>query len=285
MSAKRITMRKIRDVLRLRFAAGLSIRQIKASTKVSVGAIQKLLARAEEEGLAWPLPPKLDDESRLAHLFYPGADTRVSTRYEMPDWPALHQALKGKGITKQLLWEEYTEQYPNRCYSYSQFCERYAHWKGLQRRSMRQTHKAGEKCFVDYAGQTVPIISAETGEIREAQIFVAVLGASNYTYAEASLTQSLPDWLASHVRAFEYFCGTTAIVVPDYVPGNIIWVMWPAPLCGQWRLLAGLQWRAAGVWPHNVSEGIQPIEQGFVVLPGGASGGYRRNTRTDLAGP
>ena len=221
MSAKRITMRKIRDVLRLRFAAGLSIRQIRASTKVSLGAIQKLLARAEEEGLAWPLPPELDDESRLARLFYPGADTRVSRRYEMPDWPAVHQSLKRKGLTKQLLWEEYTQQYPNRCYSYSQFCERYAQWKSLQKRSMRQTHKAGEKCFVDYAGQTIPIISAETGEIREAQIFVAVLGASNYTYAEASLTQSVPDWLASHVRAFEYIGGTPAIVVPDNLKSGV----------------------------------------------------------------
>jgi transposase len=214
-------MRKIRDVLRLRFAAGLSIRQIKASTKVSVGAIQKLLAKAEEEGLSWPLPPELDDESRLACLFYPGADTRVSTRYQVPNWPTLHQALKAKGVTKQLLWEEYTQQYPNRCYSYSQFCERYAQWKVLQKRSMRQTHKAGEKCFVDYAGQTVPLICAETGEIRQAQIFVAVLGASNYTYAEASPSQSLPDWLASHVRAFEYFGGTPAIVVPDNLKSGV----------------------------------------------------------------
>jgi transposase len=214
-------MRKIRDVLRLRLAAGLSIRQIKASTKVSVGAIQKLLARAEEEGLSWPLPPEFDDDSRLARLFYPGADTRVSTRYQVPDWPSLHQSLKRKGVTKQLLWEEYTQQYPNRCYSYSQFCERYARWKGLQKRSMRQIHKAGEKCFVDYAGQTVPLVCPETGEIREAQIFVAVLGASNYTYAEASLSQSLPDWLGSHVRAFEYFGGTTAIVVPDNLKSGV----------------------------------------------------------------
>jgi transposase len=214
-------MRKIRDVLRLRLAAGLSIRQIKASTKVSVGAIQKLLARAEEERLSWPLPPELDDDSRLARLFYPGADTRVSTRYQVPDWPSLHQALKRKGVTKQLLWEEYTRQYPNRCYSYSQFCERYARWKGLQKRSMRQIHKAGEKCFVDYAGQTLSLVCPQTGEIREAQIFVAVLGASNYTYAEASLSQSLPDWLGSHVRAFEYFGGTTAIVVPDNLKSGV----------------------------------------------------------------
>jgi len=109
-------MRKIRDVLRLRLAVGLSIRQIKASTKVSLGGIQKLLTRADELGLSWPLPPELDD-NQLARLFYPGADTRVSSRYQVPDWSAIHQELKRKGMTKQLLWEEYTQQYPNRCYS------------------------------------------------------------------------------------------------------------------------------------------------------------------------
>jgi transposase len=129
--------------------------------------------------------------------------------------------LKRKGVTKQLLWEEYTEQYPNRCYSYSQFCDRYRHWHGLQKRSMRQSHKAGEKCFVDYCGPTVPIVNAHTGEIRPAQVFVAVLGASNYTYAEGSLSQLLPDWLASHVRAFEYFGGSTAIVVPDNLKSGV----------------------------------------------------------------
>jgi len=214
MSAKRITMRKIRDILRLRYAGGLSIRQIRASTKVSLGAIQRLLAKADELGLSWPLAPELDDR-QLARLFYPGADTRVSNRYQVPDWPTIHQELKRKGVTKQLLWEEYTQQYPNRCYSYSQFCDRYLHWHSLQKRSMRQIHKAGEKCFVDYCGPTVPIINASTGEFRQAQIFVAVLGASNYTYAEATFSQSLPDWLSSHVRAFEYYGGTTAIVVPD----------------------------------------------------------------------
>ena len=213
-------MRKIRDILRLRLASGLSIRQIRASTKVSVGAIQKLLAKAEEKGLTWPLPPELDD-SQLARLFYPDADTRSSAQHQVPDWPTIHQELKRKGVTQQLLWEEYTQQYPNRCYSYSQFCDRYAHWRGLQKRSMRQTHKAGEKCFVDYCGQTVPIVCANTGELRPAQLFVAVLGASNYTYAEATLSQSLPDWLGSHVRAFEYFGGTPAIVVPDNLKSGV----------------------------------------------------------------
>ena len=220
MSGKRITMRKIRDILRLRHEGNLSIRQIRASTKVSVGAVQKLLSRAETLQLGWPLDPALTD-NQLARLFYAEADTRASRRFQVPDWAVVHQELKRKGMTKQLLWEEYTEQYPNRCYSYSQFCDRYRHWHSLQKRSMRQSHKAGEKCFVDYAGQTVPIVCAHTGEIQPAQVFVAVLGASNYTYAEATLTQSLPDWLGSHVRAFEYFGGCTAIVVPDNLKSGV----------------------------------------------------------------
>ncbi len=220
MPAKRMTMRKIRDVLRLRLAAGLSIRQIKDSTKISVGAIQKLLSKANALGLSWPLPAELDD-SQLAQLFYPRADTAASTRYQVPDWAALHQELKRKDMTKQLLWEEYTQQYPNRCYSYSQFCDRYRHWCGQQKRSMRQTHKAGEKCFVDYCGPTVPIVCASTGEVRQAQVFVAVLGASNYTYAEATLSQSLPDWLGSHVRMLEYYGGSTEIVVPDNLRSGV----------------------------------------------------------------
>ena len=166
MPVKRTTMRKIREILRLRRSAGLSIRQISASTKASVGAIQKLLTRAEALGLGWPLPPELDD-NQLARCFYPGADTRVSARYQVPDWSVIHQELKRKGVTKQLLWEEYTQQYPNRCYSYSQFCDRYAHWQGLQKRSLRQLHKAGEKCFVDYCGPTASLICADTGEIHQ----------------------------------------------------------------------------------------------------------------------
>ena len=247
MSGKRITMRKIRDILRLRHEGGLSIRQIKVSTKVSVGAIQKLLAKAETLQLGWPLDPALDD-NQLAGLFYPRADTRVSRRFEVPDWSLVHQELKRKGMTKQLLWEEYTEQYPNRCYSYSQFCDRYRHWQGLQKRSMRQSHKAGEKCFVDYAGQTLPIVCCDTGEIKPAQVFVAVLGASNYTFAEATLTQSLPDWLASHVRAFEFFGGSTTMVVPDYVSGNIIGLMFPSSLC----------------CPPLQEQGVSQVERGLV---------------------
>jgi len=213
-------MRKIRDILRLRLAGGLSIRQINASTKVSLGSIQKLLSQAAALELSWPLPDDLNDV-QLARLFYPDADTRTASRFQIPDWPAIHQELKRKGMTKLLLWEEYTQQYPNRCHSYSQFCDRYRHWRGLQKRSMRQLHKAGEKCFVDYCGQTVPIINADTGEIHAAEVFVAVLGASNKTYAEATWSQQLPDWLGSHVRMFDYFGGCTALVVPDNLKSGV----------------------------------------------------------------
>jgi len=213
-------MRKIREILRLRLAAGLSIRQIRVSTQISVGSIQKLLAKADALGISWPLDQKLDDAS-LARLFYPGADTQVSNHFHVPDWAVAHQELKRKGMTKQLLWEEYTQQYPNRCLSYSQFCYRYRHWCGQQKRSMRQIHKAGEKCFIDYCGPTIPIVCGSTGEVRDAQIFVAVLGASNYTYVEATLSQSLPDWLESHVRMLEFFGGSTDLVVPDNLRSGV----------------------------------------------------------------
>ena len=220
MPAQRITMRKIREVLRLRLSAGLSFRQISASTKLSVGAIQKLSKQAEQQGLSWPLPAELDD-AKLAGLFYPQADTRVLDRRQVPDWQQVHQELKRKGMTKHLLWEEYTQRFPNSCYSYSQYCDRYRHWLGQQRRSMRQVHKVGEKTFIDYAGSTVGIINPHTGEIWQAQIFVAVLGASNYTFAEASASQSLPDWLQSHVRMFEFFGGCTELLVPDNLRSGV----------------------------------------------------------------
>ncbi|NCO19050.1 MAG: IS21 family transposase [Gammaproteobacteria bacterium] len=220
MAARRNTMRKIKDVLRLRLSGGLSIRQIRASTKISVGAIQKLLVRANELELTWPLPPELD-EAALARLFYPAAHVENAGRFVVPDWPALHLDLKRPGMTKQLAWEEYTARFPNRCYSYSQFCARYRCWRQTLKRSMRQLHRAGEKLFVDYAGQTVPVVNRDTGEFWSAQVFVAVLGASNYTFAEATRSQALPDWLGSHVRAFEFFGGLPEVVIPDNLKSGV----------------------------------------------------------------
>lgn len=220
MAAKRLTMRNIREILRLHFDAKLSLRQISASTKVSVGGVQKLLAKANALALPWPLPADMDDV-HLAGLFYPKADARLSKRLHVPDWPSIHQELSKKGVTRLLVWEEYTQTYPNRCYSYSQFCERYQQWLKKQKRSMRQIHKAGEKLFVDYAGQTMPVVCSATGEVRFAQVFVAVLGASNYTFAEATWTQTLPDWTGSHVRAFEFIGGIPEMVVPDNLRSGV----------------------------------------------------------------
>ena len=221
MPTQRISMRKLREVCRLRFHAHLSLRQISHSTQVSLGAIQKIISTMTQQGLDWSAIQALDD-THLSGLIYPKpADSNVATRKELPDWLEVHREVKPKGMTLLLLWEEYVQQYPTRCFSYSQYCRLYREWLKKQKRSMRQTHKAGEKLFVDYAGKTVPIVSHVTGEMRTAQIFVAVLGASNYTFCEATWSQKLPDWINSHVRAFEYLQGVPEIVVPDNLKSGV----------------------------------------------------------------
>lgn len=132
----------------------------------------------------------------------------------------MHRELRKKSVTLDLLWQEYKADHPDG-YRYSWFCEHYRQWAGKLSVSMRQTHTPGEKLFVDYAGQTLPIIDGATGEIRQAQLFVAVLGASNYTYAEATWTQKLPDWIASHVRAFEFLGGVSEVLVPDNLKSGV----------------------------------------------------------------
>jgi transposase len=214
-------MRKIKEVLRLRFDAGLSIRQIASAVKLSTGATQGIVKQAELLELGWPLPADLS-EADLEQRFY--SDARRSSRvgFEVPDWPVVQREMRRKGMTLQLLWQEYCQANAGRSYSYSQYCERYSQWRKKQRRSMRQSHRAGEKVFVDYAGPTVPIVDPQTGEVTSnANIFVAVLGASNYTYAEATRSQSLPDWLQSHVRMFEFFGGVTEVVVPDNLRSGV----------------------------------------------------------------
>lgn len=213
-------MRNLREILRLRFQASLSLRQIQSSQRVSLGAVQGIVSQATAQGLDWSSVEQLDD-SQLAQLFYPESDVRVSSQFQLPDWVQVHQELKRKGVTRHLLWEEYTQAYPNRSYSYPQYCYLYQAWEKKQKRSMRQAHKAGDKLFVDYAGQTVSIVNSETGEIRSAQIFVAVMGASNYTFCEATWSQSLPDWLGSHARAFEFLGGVPRLIVPDNLKSGV----------------------------------------------------------------
>jgi transposase len=215
---KRLPMRKIRDVLRLS-AEGLSTRQIAASLAIGRTTLRGYLDRASELGLAWPLPADMSDTDLERCLFHrPYQNTqRIEAQ---PDWPYIHRELRRKGVTLSLLWEEYRADHPDG-YGYSRFCELYTRWEGKLSPVMRQRHPAGERLFVDYAGRTIDVIDPQTGEVRTAQVFVAVLGASNYTFVEATWTQSLPDWIASHVRALNFFGGVTAQIVSDNLKAGV----------------------------------------------------------------
>ena len=175
-------MHLVKEVLRLT-AAGLSQRQIASSLHLSNGVVAKYQAAAQRAGLSWPLPPELDEAALANRLWSKTKDSAVARRAP-PDFAAIHEQMKRKGVTRQLLWEEYRAAHPDDGYSYTQFCFHYQEWQSHLKLVMRQTHRAGEKLFIDYAGPTVAIVNPVTGEVREAQIFVAVLGASNYTYAE-----------------------------------------------------------------------------------------------------
>jgi transposase len=212
MAFKRLPVRKILLVLRLCFECGLSGRAIARSINASPSTVGDYLRRARVAGLTWPLPEGMDD-AKLEALLFPAPQAEPAAR-PLPNWAEVHRELKRKSVTLALLWEEYKEAHPDGL-QYSQFCELYRRWSKEIDVVMRQTHRAGEKLFVDYAGQTVAVIDPLTGERREAQIFVAVLGASNYAYAEATWTQALPDWTASHVRALAYMGGAPKLFVPD----------------------------------------------------------------------
>lgn len=219
MPTKRKAMRQIKEVLRLKFEAKLSHERIAAATGLSKGAVTGYLKRALEAGIGWPLAPQIDDAALEARLFRTAGGPAAG--HTVPDFAHIHQELKRKGVTLQLLWEEYSTAHPGCAYRYSQFCFHYGQFRDRLKRSMRQVHRAGEKLFLDYCGNTVPIIDAGSGELRAAQIFVAVLGASNYTYAEASFSQSLPDWIGSHIRTFEFLGSVPALLVPDNLKSAI----------------------------------------------------------------
>lgn len=213
MPRKRLSMRQVYDVLRLKWGAGLSERQIAQSLGLSRPTVANYIQRAQAAGLSWPLPDGLDEAALEARLF-PPPTPKGAVAHLAPDWAIVHQELKRKGVTLLLLWQEYKAQTPGG-FQYSWFCQAYRAWAAKLDVVMRQSHRAGEKLFVDYAGQTLPIVNAQSGEVHEAQVFLAVLGASNYTYAEVTWTQSLPDWIASHVRTFQALGGIPEIVVPD----------------------------------------------------------------------
>ena len=213
-------MRKIKEVLRLKWDKDLSNRQIARICGIGRPTVKDYLRRAAEAGLAWPLPSGLDETALERQLFPPPPSLPAHAR-GVPNWSVVHQELRSKkSVTLFLLWQEYRETHLEG-YQYSWFCEHYRNWRGKLDVVMRQDHRAGEKLFVDYAGQTVPVVDKASGEIREAQIFIAVLGASNYTYAEATWSQGLPDWIGSHVRTFAFLGGVPELVVPDNLRAGV----------------------------------------------------------------
>ncbi len=206
-------MRKVKEVLRLKFELGLENRQIARSCALPHSTVANYLRRAKAAGLEWPLPEGLDDEEIEQRLF--PTQPRLTGPIPLPDFASIHEELRRyRHVTLQLLWQEYKQNHPEG-YQYSRFCELYGRWKRRLDLVLRQDYVGGEKLFVDHAGPTIPITDPETGKTQPASLFVAVLGASNYTYAEATDRRDLAAWIGSHTRALEFFGGVATVVVPD----------------------------------------------------------------------
>ncbi|MEO6236028.1 MAG: IS21 family transposase, partial [Vicinamibacterales bacterium] len=212
-------MRRLRDILRLKYEAGLPHRAIAQACAVGLGTVSEYLARAAAAGVVWPLPDDLDDAALERRLFARPADVAGRDR-TVPAWPALHQELKRPGVTLQLLWTEYRAAHPTG-YAYSHFCERYRQWARVLKPSMRHVHRAGEKLFVDFSGKRPSLVDATTGEVVLVELFVGALGASGLIYAEATRRQDLASWVGAHVRMIEYFGGSPAIWVPDNLKSGV----------------------------------------------------------------
>jgi transposase len=215
MANMRLSMRKIKEILRVCWGSGLSERQAAVSCGIGKTTVREYLDRARRAGLSWPLPEGLDETS-LENLLFPSSIPLDAERRNMPPFDYINKELKRKHMTLRRLWEEYMEANSGG-YQYSQFCLRYRAWAKTLDVALRQDYKAGEKLFVDYAGDTVPIHNPATGEVTPAYIFVATLGASNYSYVEGVLSRELPSWIGSHIHAFEYMGSVPEIVVPDNV--------------------------------------------------------------------
>jgi len=213
-------MRRIRQILQLHFGAQASARVIARELDVARSTVQGYLTRATSAGLVWPLPAELTDEQLEQRLFPPVKLTLGVRRYAEPDWAALVRELKRPGVNLMILWEEYQGVHPEG-YGYSRFCELFREFERRLSPTMRQTHVAGYKAFVDYSGKKIPIIDPLTGEVRMAEIFVAVLGASSLTYAEATWTQGLPDWIGAHVRMFRFYGAAPRLLVPDNLKSGV----------------------------------------------------------------
>jgi transposase len=212
MPRKRNPMRKIKEILRLANQGNLSERQISLGANVTKTTVHDYLLRSKEAGLTWERAQHMDEQTLEAVLFPPCASTKA--RSPLPDWKHIHKEFHRPHVTLRLLWEEYIQDTPNGL-RYSRFCELYGNFAKTLELSMQQVHKAGEKLFIDYSGTTIPVHDGKTGHIRYAEVFIAVLGASSYTYCRASWTQQIPDWINAHVRAFAFFGGVPELLVPD----------------------------------------------------------------------
>lgn len=214
MPQERLTLRKIREILRLKYESGLSNRAIAGACKISNSTVGEYLRRAQAAGISWPLP-EISEEELIQKLF-PDRQPIVGDKIRpLPDWEAVRKELRQKGVTLRLVWMEYLERHPDG-YQYTQYCEYYRRWKKTQTSpSKHREHVGGEEMQVDYAGVKMPTTDPKTGEISNASVFVAILPASNYTYVEAQANENQSNWNNGHVRAFEYFGGLVRIVVPD----------------------------------------------------------------------
>src|SRR6266852_4953971 len=219
MATERLSMRQIREILRQKWTLRRTHRQVAEGLRVGLGTVSTVERRARAAGLDWSQVDTLTDEALEARVY--GPPTPPIHQRAVPDCAYLHAERRKPGVTLELLHLEYLEQHPDG-YRYTQFCEVYRRWLHRRGLSMRQVHRAGAKLFVDYAGKKPTMIEATTGEVITVELFVAAPGALNYTYAEATRTQQVPDWIASHTRAFAFFGGVTAAVVCDQLKSGVV---------------------------------------------------------------
>ena len=221
MPAARVTMRHAREIIRLKFSASVPTREIARRLGVAPSTVRETLKRFDSAEVGWPLPDGMTDGALETALYANRRSKRGHRLHAEPEWPTVHRELKRKHVTLLILWDEYIAENPGG-YSYSRFCELYRAFDAKLSPTMRQTHAAG-KHVVDYAGDGVPVvIDRLTGEIRKAQIFVAVLGASSFTFARATWTQTLPDWIDAHVVALNAIGGVPHLLVPDNTKTAVI---------------------------------------------------------------
>ena len=214
MSQERLSLRKIREILRLKEEAGLSNRAISRACKISNSTVGEYLRRAKAANLSWPLPDGMSEEELYQQLF-PEELLPVDSDRPEPNYEYIKKELKKKGVTLKLLWEEYKAEHPERGYQYTQFCEHYRQWANTQSPTGRFTHKGGETLEVDYAGMTLTITDPETGKKWSAPVFVTSLPASGYIYAEVQASQEKANFIGGHIRAFSFIGGVPIILRPD----------------------------------------------------------------------